>query len=400
MSQKYNIYLRKDGRYEGRVPIGRNPNGSIRYRYFYHRDEKKLKLLMDAEEKKGYTSVYAVKIRFAALSELWYRSKIGKVRESTLAVYRCHLDAHIKPVLGKKYLSTLTAENLNEKFLTALVMRNDGKGELSVKTRTDILRTLNSILKFAMNKGYTNQPIQVEYPKAEPKQMNVLREKEQKELETVLRSNLNQREALGIYLCLYTGLRVGELCGLRWEDIDLENDIIYVRRTVQRICTDNGDQKTQVIIGEPKSAKSKREIPIPETFLTILRRLKGRHTDTFFLSDSKKCFEPRRMQVAFHRYLDMAGLSRRGIHCTRHTFATRWVELGVDTKTLSEILGHTSVRITLDKYVHISEKVKRESINKIQPLLSFDTSQRSRQNINAVPSYAGDMPADFVNVQT
>lgn len=91
------------------------------------------------------------------------------------------------------------------------------------------------------------------------------------------------------------------------------------------------------------------------------------------------------MQAAFHRYLDEAGLSRRGIHCTRHTFATRWVELGVDIKTLSEILGHTSIRITLDKYVHISEKVKRENINKIQPLFAFDICQMSRQSLTEIP---------------
>ncbi|MGN1048714.1 MAG: tyrosine-type recombinase/integrase [Eubacteriales bacterium] len=400
MSPKYNIYLRKDGRYEGRIPVGRKADGKIRYRSIYHRDVKKLKLLMDAERKAEPLSVSSSKMRFSGLFDLWYNAKADKVRESTLAIYRCHLDVHLRPLLGRMYLSAMTTEKLNDCCREALFLRKDGKGELSAKSKTDILRTLNNILKFGMNKGYISRHIQAEYPKAETKQMNVLREKEQKALESVLRAHLDQREALGVYLCLYTGLRVGELCGLRWDDLDFDQEMIYVRRTVQRICVQGEERKTAVVMGEPKSAKSKRDIPIPDHLLTVLRDLKNGQTGNFFLSDTGKCHEPRRMQAAFHRYLDEAGLSRRGIHCTRHTFATRWVELGVDIKTLSEILGHTSIRITLDKYVHISEKVKRESINKIQPLFAFDIGQMSRQSLTEIPPYTGDMEQDFVYEQT
>lgn len=399
MSHKYNIYLRKDGRYEGRIPIGRAANGKLSYKYLYSRDEKKLKLMMDAEQNARIAPCGDAKMRFNCLFDMWYDSKIGKVRESTLAIYRCHLDAHLRPILGKKYLSNLTAEKLNELRKTSLAMRNDGKGRLSAKTQIDVLRTLNNVLKFGMRNGYINRQIQAEYPKAEQKRMNVLREKELKALEAVVYSHFDQREAIGIVLALYTGLRVGELCGLCWEDIDIENGTIYVQRTVQRIGVQGQKKKTAIIIGEPKSAKSKREIPIPDHLLTVLRELKCGQSSTFFLSDSEKCYEPRRMQAAFHRYLDKAGLSRRGIHCTRHTFATRWVEQGIDIKTLSEILGHTNIRTTLDKYVHISEKVKRENINKIKPTLSFDFGKPSRQNLITKMPYAGSIATAFVNEQ-
>ena len=402
MNQKYNIYLRKDGRYEGRIPIGRKPDGRLRYRSIYHHDKKKLKLIMEAEAQKeiNVNETKTSKLKFSALFDQWLLSKRGKVKESTFAIYRCHIEAHLRPLLGDKYITSMTTEKLNDYCNTALTSRMDGNGKLSSKSQIDILRTLNNVLRYGMNKGLIHYHLQCEYPKAEPKKMNVLREKEQTALEAVLRNNIDKNDALGIYLCLYTGLRVGELCGLKWEDIDFDHEIIYVQRTVQRIGVDGEKSGTKILIGEPKSSKSKREIPIPDHLIDILKRRKENQSENFFLSNSPQCYEPRRIQAAFHRYLDLAGLSHRGIHCTRHTFATRWVELGVDVKTLSEILGHTNIRITLDKYVHISEKVKRKNINKIQPLHPLDIGHYSRQNLIPTPPYTANLKSNFFNAQT
>ncbi|MGN0962873.1 MAG: site-specific integrase, partial [Clostridia bacterium] len=217
----------------------------------------------------------------------------------------------------------------------------------------------------------------------------ILREQEQVCLEQCLKTFFPNKEALGIYLCLYTGLRVGELCGLRWEDIDLENAILYVRRTVQRIVSNDSDKKTKIAIGPPKSFSSLREIPIPYHVLSLLRQSDQGAGNTYFLSNTTHCFEPRRMQRAFYRFLEKAGLSRRGFHCTRHTFATRWIEIGADIKTLSEILGHNSIQITLDKYVHISEKTKRENMNKIRPLCAEKPLYSDHQKVLLIPSGAG-----------
>lgn len=371
MNKKLNIYLRKDGRYEGRIPIGRRPNGTIRYRSFYDYDKKQLIKRMKEEAKYREKSIPASKMRFQELFDLWLQEKEQKVKPSTLSIYRCHLRAHLIPLLGKKQLATLTAENLKGFCEEVLSQRCDGKGTLSVKSRIELLRTLNSVLRFGLEKGYFHQPFRVEYPRQEPQSIDVFREDEQAILEQTLSAHFPQKEAVGIYLCLYTGLRVGELCGLRWEDIDLDRGFLSVRRTVQRVAMPMGEQKTQVIVGEPKTPRSKRQIPLADNVIALLSSLKPSEPDTYFLSDTKKCFEPRRMQLAFRRYLDMAGLRKRGFHSTRHTFATRWVELDIDKKTLSEILGHAGIAVTLDKYVHISDKTKRENMKKFYPLTSL-----------------------------
>ena len=292
----------------------------------------------------------------------------------------------------------MTAEKLEGICDEGLRLRKDGKGEMAVKSRIDLLRTLNNILRFGAKQGYMEHLIRLEYPKAEKKNMNVLREQEQSRLEQCLRKDFSRREALGIYLCLYTGLRVGELCGLQWGDIDLEYGILFVRRTVQRITVSKGAKKTEIHIGAPKSSSSLREIPLPDHLLRLLKQLNKGADHTYFLSDTDRCFEPRRMQRVFSEYLEKANIPHRGFHCTRHTFVTRWVELGADIKTLSEILGHTGIQITLDKYVHISEKTKRENINKIQPFCAGETPSARRQNLLLIPPYTGDLKSLVVNV--
>lgn len=305
--------------------------------------------------------------RFDDLFDLWIHDKSIKVRNSTLAIYRCHIKAHLSPLLGEIAVNAVDGDHLNHLCFHGLNARYDHCGDLSTKSRIDLIRTLNDILRFGFEHRYLSQRIRIDTPKASRPKMKVLREDEQIKLEQVLRADFPKRDALGIFICLYTGLRVGELCGLRWEDIDLSYGTLFVRRTVQRVSGESGSKST-VIIGPPKSTKSEREIPIPDHLLNMLKSLKKEHVNHYYLSNSERCFEPRRMQRCFSYYLSKAGLEHRGFHCTRHTFATRWVEAGLDIKTLSEILGHTSIRVTMDKYVHISEKTKRENINKIRPL--------------------------------
>ena len=306
-------------------------------------------------------------LQYKELFNLWIKHKSVKVRNSTLAIYRSHINAHLNPLFGEIYVDTMDEDSLNHLCFYGISERLDQCGKLSANSRIALIRTLNSILHFGFEHQYIAQEIRIDSPKASYPKMNVLRETEQIRLEQILRADFPNRESLGIFICLYTGLRVGELCGLRWGDIDLSCNTIFVRRTVQRICAEPG-KKSEVIIGPPKSIKSEREIPIPDHLIVLLHTLEKGKKDHYFLSNSERCFEPRRMQRIFGNYLKNAGLEHRGFHCTRHTFATRWVEAGLDIKTLSEILGHTSIRVTMDKYVHISEKTKRENINKIYPL--------------------------------
>lgn len=166
-----------------------------------------------------------------------------------------------------------------------------------------------------------------------------------------------------ILLALTTGMRIGEICALKWSDIDLKKRIIAVNRTVQRIRTFASEQKTKIIESLPKSVKSKREIPIPDVVYEHIKALsKGVENDDYFLSSSKKIIEPRTLQYRFKSILKKEKLPSVTFHSLRHLFATKCIELGVDVKTLSELLGHSSVEITLNRYVHSSIERKVECI--------------------------------------
>ena len=157
-------------------------------------------------------------------------------------------------------------------------------------------------------------------------------------------------------------MRIGELCALRWENIDIEKRILTVSRTMQRIQNFDGSSKTKLIITEPKSQSSNRQIPIPECLVPMLTELKCK-ADSFVLTGIGKPIEPRTMQYRFKRILKNAGLSSYRFHSLRHSMASGAIELGFDIKTLSEILGHSSVQVTLDRYVHSSFEHKRKCMN-------------------------------------
>jgi integrase len=172
---------------------------------------------------------------------------------------------------------------------------------------------------------------------------------------------------LGMLLCLYTGLRVGEVCALRWRDFSPGFDVLTVRRTLQRVkSADGGARKTNIVIGEPKSRLSARDIPVPGFLVPHLRGFAAEALAYFLGSAERPFTEPRTMQNRFARCVKAAGIARANYHCLRHTFATRCVEAGVDVKSLSEMLGHSGVGITLNLYVHSSLDRKRECMSKLE----------------------------------
>ncbi len=198
--------------------------------------------------------------------------------------------------------------------------------------------------------------------KREAADIRVFSMEEQEQLVYYLRENMDL-SALGILLCLFTGIRLGELCALKWEDINLVERKISVSKTMQRIRinTDKG-RKTEVRILEPKSSNSARVIPLPDPIAGLLEQY---HVpEAYLLTGNKYHFvEPRTMQNRFKRKVAACGIQDANFHATRHTFATRCVELGFDVKSLSEILGHGSVTITMNRYVHPSMELKRENMN-------------------------------------
>ena len=162
-----------------------------------------------------------------------------------------------------------------------------------------------------------------------------------------------------VLLCLYTGLRLGELCALRWEDIDFEGKTLTVNRTVQRIAVPGHMTKTILLETPPKSESSKRTIPLTPELLQILSQFKGKNPYVF---GGEKPLDPRTMQYRFKKILKEAGIESRTFHTLRHTFATNCVENGTDVKALSELLGHSDVKITLNRYVHPTMDSKRKQI--------------------------------------
>lgn len=163
---------------------------------------------------------------------------------------------------------------------------------------------------------------------------------------------------LGIFISAVTGIRIGELCALKWSDIDLEKRIIAVSKTMQRIKNIGGKTATKIVITPPKSKTSAREIPVPDVLYSYLKKMQC-DNDCYVLTGKKLFAEPRTMQYRFASILKRIGLPQVNFHAMRHMFATKCVDVGVDVKTLSEILGHCSVEITLNRYVHSSIERKR-----------------------------------------
>lgn len=236
--------------------------------------------------------------------------------------------------------------------------------ELSDRYITDIIILMKVIFKYAV-KTYNiyNPMVGLVLPKRKNPEIQLLDKTEQWKLQSYIAENQNLG-TLGTTLSYSTGIRIGELCALQWKDIDLEKRILTVSKTIQRIQCKNGANKTKLIITDPKSDSSKRKIPIPECMMSFLHKFKGNDND-FIVSGNKKPVEPRTMQYRFSKILKNAELPSVHFHALRHIFASTCVKLGFDIKSLSELLGHSSVEITLNRYVHSSFEQKQEYMKKI-----------------------------------
>lgn len=357
-----NIYKRKDGRFEGRVPVGYRDNEKIKYKSVYARTLSEVKEKMtEVYSIKQNLNVSAIKLTVASAADQWLSSAKLRVKESSYANYENIVSKHILPILGGEYMSNLTTQKLNDFIHYKL---NNGKlnskGGLSAKSVRDIMTVYRSIETFAARE-YGIRETHFTMPKIEKKQTDVLNAFERKRLENYLLHNQNNTN-ISVLLCLFTGLRVGELCGLRWGDIDFENGILSVSRTVQRI---NKHGKSEVVIGSPKSKSSVRIVPVPDFLLAILKA-KRKGDNFYIITGTCKPTEPRTMQNRFKSILKICGIRNVNFHLLRHTYATVCIENGFDPKTLSELLGHADASITLNRYVHSSMQMKKKYVSRLQ----------------------------------
>ena len=275
---------------------------------------------------------------------------------------------HIVPSLGNCKLDKISVMDL-QKVVTKLLTsgnRKTGKG-LSANFVNTIISVLQNSLKTAFTIGLTRNYVanKVKRPKIIEKQVSCFSVSDQKKIERYV-LNHKKDKLFGIVLCLYTGLRIGELLALTWQDIDFGKGLLFVSKT----CYDGTDGQNHIrIIDSPKTAHSRRVIPLPKQILPLLKNLKKRSNCEYIIADDDKPVFVRSYQRTFELLLKKLGIAHKGFHSLRHTFATRALECGMDVKTLSELLGHKNATITLNRYVHSLLKHKTEMMNRLGRLL-------------------------------
>lgn len=297
----------------------------------------------------------------------WLSNKKYFIKESTYANYSNIIFNHIVPNLGKYYL-----DELNNKIIQTFLLdkyqngKLNNSGGLSNKTIKDIIAVVKNSLKTAIKEGLIpNLNLDFLYPKANAKnKIYTLSQRDQDKLTNYILNNQSSR-TLGILLTLYSGIRIGELCALQWKDIDFKNNIINITKTLQRVYfKDTETSSSKIIITSPKTDNAVRQIPLNKLFAKQLKVYKTNPED-YVLSCSNQWVEPRTYRRFFERILKKANIEKIHFHALRHTFASNCIKLGVDYKTVSELLGHSTVNITLNLYVHPQMSEKKKCINLI-----------------------------------
>lgn len=371
MSRKgENIFKRKDGRWEARY-IHHYENGKAKYRYLYGAtySEAKAKKLAEQSLPENFR-VPAVKqlSTFETLANLWLADIQITVKESTYTRYYRIVIKYLFPMLQTQALIKIDRRYLSRLTETLLKTGGINNNPLSPKTVSDIICVLKAILKYGRDHGYPCPNLNgLKYPPKKVKSIKILTDEDRNKIEKQLLDS-GDTTSLGIIFSLFTGMRIGELCGLRWGDIDFTNATVDVNRTVERIADLNplSPAKTKVIISEPKTGHSVRTIPLPDFLMQYLYRNK-KEADCYLLTGKKKHTEPHQYYIRYRKYLERNNIDRCTFHALRHTFATRCVEFGFDTKSLSEILGHANISTTLSIYVHPTLYQKKIQMERLAP---------------------------------
>ncbi|MCM1201871.1 MAG: site-specific integrase [Bacteroides fragilis] len=359
-----NIRKRKDGRWEGRYPVYNAEKEKQVYRSVYGRSYEearerlaaKKNLLKDKSRTEGEEQAQSLRIPeeivFGDMFQDWLMQIKEKRKLSTYVKYHMIYRNHLEESFGNAALSEITDAFVRERI----------QEPLSDSFRSSIYCVMNQVLKFAADK-YAVPITGLKKPASEMngRPVKIFSRQEQKKLLSTLYHEMDFSK-MAVLFCLFTGLRLGEICALKWEDIDWENQILVVRRTVQRLYAEGRRTKTALMETGPKSEYSRREIPLPVSVLELLLKFRG---DQEYVFGGDRPMEPRTLQYHFKRILREAGLQDANFHILRHTFSTNCIEGGADVKSLSEMLGHADVQITLNRYVHPSMDIKRRYMNEL-----------------------------------
>ena len=292
--------------------------------------------------------------------DLWKPEKRQYVKKSSFSAYTLLIENHILPDFGEMYA-------IEEADVQRFVLQKIGVG-LSHKTIKDILIVLKMILKFgAKNKWLAYIPFDIQFPtERERRDVEVLSRTDQKKIMNYIQEHFTFRN-LGVYICLSAGMRIGEICALSWEDIDTENSVIRVTKTIQRIyLIENGVRRTELLLDTPKTKNSIREIPISRDLQRMVKPFKKIVNPSFFvLTNDSKPTEPRTYRSYYKSLMKRLGMPALKFHGLRHSFATRCIESKCDYKTVSVLLGHSNISTTLNLYVHPNMEQKKKAIEQM-----------------------------------
>ena len=355
-----NIRKRSDGRWEGRYTIY-YADGSKKCRSVYSHTYREVKQkLLELKANAHNQSDIQVKsdnpteLFINDLAQRWLSEVIGSRKQSTYCKYAGIYEKYIKESFGNMKISELRSENI-----ASALPKN-----LSSSLYKSIYCVLNHILNYGMQYyGIDKTHLTPVKAKNNSKPTTTISLSNQQKLIHYLMKDGDVYKT-GILICLFMGLRLGEICALKWEDIDFESKTLHINRTVQRLkCKDKASKKKTILYeGTSKTSHSVREIPIPEFLYSILLSYHTTCEDIYFLNQFTP-MDPRTYQYKFQSFLQQAGIESTHFHALRHTFATNCINSGADAKSVSEILGHANVNITLNRYVHPGMENKRNILN-------------------------------------
>ena len=305
-------------------------------------------------------------LTFAHVAALWKADKRLYVKPSSYAAYLQHINKHILPCFGSN--TAISAEEVQD-YANRMLAQG-----LALKTVKDSILILKMIHRYGERMGvWPHLDFRIHYPTSAegPKALPVLTMPQQQRLIRHLQGNFSFRN-LGLLICLHSGLRIGEICGLQWKDLDVVSGEIHVRKTVSRVWICDGEERSYTLsIGSPKTSASVRNIPLTRALADIIRPLRKIVNPEFYVvSNAAHPLEPRYYRDYYKRVLGELGIPPVRFHALRHSFATRCIESKCDYKTVSVILGHASISTTLDLYVHPGYAEKKKALEQMARFLN------------------------------
>ncbi len=362
-----NIHRRKDGRWEGRYKDGYKSNGTIKYSSVYAKtySECKNKLINAQTNAKQSPVKLKSNKKFHEILSNWLITNQIRLKGATVAKYSQMIETHITPKLGYIKISELNAFEIN-KFLEDK-LKHGGKHAEALSP--SYVRTMAIIIEAAINYAVSEGlclPLKspINKPTVLKKELFVLN----KHTENIIKEKLYPDCSLvsvGVFLALYAGMRIGEVCALRWCDVDFDLNVIHIRHTVSRIQSQNQNQKTKLIIDDPKTTSSARDIPMPTILKNKLLQAYLNRCSEFVVSSNDSFVGTRTFDYQYRNLLKRNNIEVFNFHTLRHSYATRCAESGMDAKTLSILLGHSSSKTSLEIYVHPSIENTKEKLENI-----------------------------------